>query len=194
MDPNNEIIEPEFFDGCDKEGFPGGCVRMGHTPENCPGFLVGDTVRFTERHKAAGDIGVITAHEVWLNDNESVPWDGCGIPPTFAGGVTFTNAPRYLIRLTELGTQMIDSLESLNTWRERCRQYPHSYPWVWDRDIELVSRPEIKVLDDSGKLGSVIGRDTLAGFTCISDSEADARKAMADMKAANGIALRMPRR
>lgn len=26
----------EFSDGCDHEGFEGGCVRMGHTPETCP--------------------------------------------------------------------------------------------------------------------------------------------------------------
>lgn len=28
--------EPEFSDGCDSEGFPGGCERFGHTVETCP--------------------------------------------------------------------------------------------------------------------------------------------------------------
>lgn len=27
---------PDFGDGCDHEGFPGGCERMGHTAETCP--------------------------------------------------------------------------------------------------------------------------------------------------------------
>lgn len=27
---------PEFSDGCDHEGFKGGCERFGHTPETCP--------------------------------------------------------------------------------------------------------------------------------------------------------------
>lgn len=27
---------PDYSDGCDSEGFVGGCVRMGHTPETCP--------------------------------------------------------------------------------------------------------------------------------------------------------------
>jgi len=27
---------PEFSDGCDHEGFPGGCQRFGHTVETCP--------------------------------------------------------------------------------------------------------------------------------------------------------------
>jgi hypothetical protein len=27
---------PEVSDGCDHEGFKGGCVRFGHTPATCP--------------------------------------------------------------------------------------------------------------------------------------------------------------
>lgn len=28
--------EPEFSDGCDHDGFQGGCERFGHSKENCP--------------------------------------------------------------------------------------------------------------------------------------------------------------
>lgn len=31
-----EVEGPEYFDGCDHEGFEGGCERFGHTPETCP--------------------------------------------------------------------------------------------------------------------------------------------------------------
>ena len=162
----------------------------------CPtqqAFQIGDTVRFKAGHIAAGDCGVVVAHEVWLNDNEAAPWDGVGERPFFAGKMDFcANTPRYLIRLTELGKPMVDSLEVVNGWRERCRQHPHSYPWAVSRDIELASRPKIKVLNDSGELGAVIAADPFGGVTCISDSEAGARKAMADMKAANGLSLRWP--
>lgn len=27
---------PDYSDGCDHEGFPGGCERMGHTVQTCP--------------------------------------------------------------------------------------------------------------------------------------------------------------
>lgn len=27
---------PDFGDGCDHEGFPGGCERFGHSPATCP--------------------------------------------------------------------------------------------------------------------------------------------------------------
>lgn len=27
---------PDHFDGCDHEGFVGGCERFGHSSENCP--------------------------------------------------------------------------------------------------------------------------------------------------------------
>lgn len=180
---------PFYSDGCDSDG----CVRAGHTPENCPGFQIGDTVRFSERHLAAGDIGVIVAHEVWLNDNEAVPWDGVGDQPVFAGKLNFcANSPRYLVRLTEIGMPMIDSIEHVNGWREQCRQQPHNFPWVWDRDLVLVSRPQIKVLNDSGDLGSVVANE--GALSCVSDSEAGARLAIAQMKAANGMALRAPKK
>lgn len=34
----NEYLEvgPDYEDGCDHEGFVGGCKRLGHTPETCP--------------------------------------------------------------------------------------------------------------------------------------------------------------
>lgn len=36
-------FEPDASDGCDSEGFPGGCERQGHSPATCPQLAVPDT-------------------------------------------------------------------------------------------------------------------------------------------------------
>lgn len=188
--------EPDASDGCDKDSFASGCERAGHTPDNCPGFQIGDTVRFAERHIAAGDIGVIVGRECWLNNHEATVWDGCGeIPARVKRPHDYSLDPeqlgRFLVRLQDFNPDTRGStIGGLDGWRNRCLQYPHDYPFCAARDLELVSRPEIKVLNDSGCLGSVLGLDRDARTACVSDSEAGARKAIAMAKASACIALR----
>lgn len=195
MTTPDSLDGPDVSDGCDKDGFPGGCERAGHAPETCPGFQIGDTIRFQAHHIAAGDIGVIVGVERWLNDNDAVPWDGCGDEPVYAGelGLQLQESNRFLVRLVSYNPDTVgETIGGLDSWRERCTQWPHSYPFVTARDMELVSRPSIKVLNDSGCLGSVLGYERASKLSCVSDSAAGARKAIADMKAASGISLRYP--
>jgi hypothetical protein len=189
---------PDVSDGCDKDGFQGGCERAGHKPENCPGFQIGDTVRFAARHIAAGDYGVIVARECWLNNHEAVAWDGVGeIPARVKRPHDYSVQPeqlgRFLVRLMSINESSDPAIGGLGSWRERCLQWPHSYPYCIDIDLELVSRPNIKRLNDTDCLGLVIGQDARQSLVCISDSEAGARKAIADMKAASGLALKYPK-
>lgn len=188
---------PYYSDGCDSDGFKGGCERAGHTPETCPSvkkaeadFQIGDTVMFHERHIAAGDYGVIVGLERWLNDNEAVPWDGVGEAPFYAGKSTTPNVERFLVRLESHNPKSNDAIGGLKSWRERCVQWPHNYPFVTPIDMQLVSRPEIKVLNTSGCLGSVVGRDDRQSLTCVSDREAGARRDMAMMKASACLPLK----
>lgn len=186
---------PDVSDGCDKDGFPGGCERAGHAPETCPGFQIGDTIKLHSRHIAAGDTGVIVGVECWLNDNEAIPWDRCGDAPVYAGksGLQLQESNRFLVRLASHNPETEGStIGGLDGWRERCVQWPHSYPFVTASDMELVSRPEIRVLNDSGCLGSVLGLDRSQRLTCVSDSEAGARKAIADMKVSMCLPLKSP--
>lgn len=46
---------PEFSDGCDHEGFKGGCNRFGHSPEQCPHKPVDlkKGIRLTHAERAA---------------------------------------------------------------------------------------------------------------------------------------------
>lgn len=154
------------------------------------GFQMGDTIMFDKRHIAAGDYGVIVGLERWLDDSETVSWDGVGDAPTYAGKLVTPNVERFLVRLESHNPDADDAIDGLKGWRERCLQWPHSYPHVAERDMQLVSRPQIKRLNDTGCLGSVVGMDDRQSLTCISDSEAGARKAMADMKAARCLPLR----
>ena len=183
--------EPDVSDGCDKDGFPGGCERAGHTPKNCPGFQIGDTVRFTERVCNPGDTGVIVAEEVWTDPDHCIAWDGVGERPAYSSGkwasMLAPPEPRWLVALTGYGRPRMVSLESVNDYRDRCLQLPHKYPYCWARDIELVSRPEIRVLDDSGVLGSVIGRAEDGTVAAVSDSAAGARRDIALMKVSHGF-------
>jgi hypothetical protein len=182
-------VEPDTSDGCDKDGFTGGCERAGHTPACCPGFQIGDTVRFAPRHLADGDTGVIVGLERWVDDNTSVVWDGVGEEPVYAGSISCVE--RFLVRILDHNPDTKGlTVGGLDGWRERCLQYPHDYPFCVARDLELVSRPEIKVLNDSGCLGSVLGLDRDARTSCVSDSAAGARKAIAEAKASACIALR----
>lgn len=148
-------------------------------------LLVGDTVRFTDNQD--GDIGVVTAYECWLNDDKAVPWNGVGEPPACVD-IDPEHRPcsdRVLVRVQEFNPDTGGS-----AWaRGQCLKAPHNYPWCWERDLELVSSPEIRVLNDSGEIGSVIGRDPLSGFNCISDSEEGARAAIALAKAARCLPL-----
>lgn len=181
--PLGSSDEPDSSDGCDKHGFPGGCARAGHTPENCPGFQIGDTIRFAAHHIAAGDTGIIVGIERWLDDNETVVWDGCGREPAYSGVFLTPNIERFLVRLQEHNPKTKDSvIGGLDSWRERCLQWPHNYPFVVARDLELASRPEIKILNDPEWPGSALGRE--GPLTCVSGSEAGARKAIADAKVA----------
>ena len=172
-----------------------GCNQTGHAPDTCVGFQMGDTIRFDKNHIAAGDYGVIVGLERWLNDNEAVPWDGVGEAPTYTGklGPQLQETNRFLVRLESHNPEAAQPHTSnLDGWRARCTQWPHSYPFVTERDMQLVSRPQLKRLNDSECLGSVIGQDARQSLTCISDSEAGARKAIADMKADSCLPLRYP--
>lgn len=188
-------FEPECSDGCDKDGFPGGCVRAGHTPETCPGFAIGDTIRFSENHHAPGDTAVIVAEEIWTDDKTCVAWDGVGERPAFTGTALAVDQPvRFLLRLLEYGKPQEESLASVNYWRKRCLQYPHDYPFASPRDMELVYRPEILRLNNTNEHGSVLGFDRRLKVSCISDSEAAARRDLAQMKATHCIPLIYPPR
>jgi hypothetical protein len=188
---SQEYQGPDASDGCDKEGFPGGCERAGHTPENCPGFQIGDTVRFAPRHIADGDIGVIVGLERWLDDNTTTVWDGVGSEPIYTGEFVTPNVERFLVRIQSHNPDTEGlTVGGLEGWRHRCLNHPHDYPFCVARDLELVSRPEIRVLNDSGCLGAALGLDRDSRSSCISDSAAGARKAIADIKAAACIPLR----
>ena len=188
-------LEPAFRDGCDKDGFPGGCERAGHTPENCPGFAIGDTVRFSEHHHAAGDTAVIVAEEIWIDDKTCVAWDGVGERPIFTGETLLPHQPvRFLLRLLEYGKPREESLASVNYWRKRCLQFPHDYPFASLRDMELVYRPEILRLNGTNEHGAALGLDRRLSVSCISDSEASARRDLALIKATHCIPLSVPPR
>jgi len=192
----NETIPyegPDFSDGCDHEGFAGGCARAGHTPLTCPTFQIGDTVRFKEPHMAAGDIGVLVGQEVWLDENRTQVWDGVGDIPAYkplSSNLLHPPVTRWLLRLLAYGDPSEEVTPNVRGWRRRALQSPHNYPFVVGRELALVSRPEFKVLDGSGGLGSVIARDTSLGvFTCISDSVVGARRDVALAKAAKCLPL-----
>lgn len=196
---------PYYSDGCDSDGFKGGCERAGHTPETCPSvkkaeadFQIGDTIMFHERHIAAGDYGVIVGRECWLNNFEAVVWDGVGeIPARVKRPHDYSIDPvqlgRFLVRLESHNPKSNDAIGGLKSWRERCVQWPHNYPFVTPVDMKLVSRPSIKRLNDTNCLGSVIGMDARQSLSCISDSEAGVRRAMADMKASACLRLNRTR-
>ena len=82
------------------------------------------------------------------------------------------------------------TIGGLDHWRERCLQRPHSYPFVTPIDMKLVSRPLLKRLNYTECLGSVTGMDARQSLSCISDSEAGVRKAIADMKASACLPLK----
>jgi hypothetical protein len=166
-----------------------GCAHTGQESGTCQSFQIGDTIRFAERHIAAGDIGVIVGIEHWLNDNESVPWDGVGDAPAYSGKFTTPNVERFLVRLQATNPASNENIGGLKGYRERCVQTPHSYPYVAERDMELVHRPEIRRLNESDQLGSVVAFDTRQSLSCVSDSEAGARKAMADLKSTTCLPL-----
>jgi hypothetical protein len=212
---------PYYSDGCDSDGFKGGCERAGHTPETCPsnkgqggpvdrhgcnqtgqpngtclGFQIGDTIMFADRHIAAGDYGVIVAEEVWLNPDKTMAWDGVGERPAYDYGCyqeLHPPSPRFLVRLESHNPKSNDAIGGLKSWRERCVQWPHDYPFVTPIDMKLVSRPSVKRLNDTNCLGSVVGMDARQSLSCISDSEAGVCKTMADMKASACLRLNRPK-
>ena len=105
-------------------------------------FKVGDVIRFSGDHHAAGDIGVITAEEVWIDEDTPIKWDGTGERPVWSGDRPdlCANSPRFLVKLTEEADRPEGVLDSLRWWRDMCRQEPHNYPYAAERDMELVSR------------------------------------------------------
>lgn len=144
-------------------------------------FQIGDTVRFRRDHNAAGSTGVIVALEVWLDDNKTVAWNGVGEPPQYTGKHGLSGmTPRFLIRLMTFHSQAGDRGAEL--YRARCLSEPHDYPWLWAGAMDLVARPEIRKFDDSGVLGSVIGRCAELDLSRVSDSIEGARAEIAKMK------------
>lgn len=166
-----------------------GCSLTGQPNATCSKFQMGDTIMFAEHHISAGDYGVIVGLERWLNDNEAVPWDGVGRAPVYVGALGSWPSSRYLVRIESHSPNTKDrTIGGLAHWRARCLQWPHSYPYVLADDMQLVSRPNFA--RNSDYPGSVIGMDVRQSLSCSSDSEAGARKAMADMKAALCLPLR----
>ncbi len=185
---------PDVSDGCDSEGFEGGCTRAGHTIETCRlfgGFQIGDTIMFSEHHLAAGDTGVIVGRECWLNNHETTVWNGVGaIPARVKIPNDFSEPPpqlgRFLVRLLAYGKPKEESLDSVNAWRDHCLAFPHNYPYVTPRDMRLVSRVETHRANDGKCHGAVLGVDVKAGvgMCAIASSEEEAIYSVALRKAA----------
>ncbi len=143
---------------------------------------IGDTIRLAEtHHQAAGCEAVVMAEEVWRSPDEAIPWDGIGKRPAYDPGrfpQLTPPAPRYLVYVPPT----VRNPNIHMGWWARCNQTPHSFPYLWARDMELRSRPETKQLNDQQELGSWVGWDGYTKVTTISDSEAGVLRNIADMK------------
>jgi hypothetical protein len=152
-----------------------------------PSFLIGDTVHIDSYGEIVGT-GVVTAEEIWTEPDNSIAWDGLGKRPAdkrFPSLVT--RPPRFLIRMLSFSDIPGSDTEYRAAWRQKCLASSCNFPYVSDRDLLLVSRPQVRALTDNGCLGSVIGIDPVTGASCVSESEAGARLQIAEIKASRSI-------
>lgn len=148
-----------------------------------PQIRIGDTVRLLPNHGVApGAIGVVMAEELWLDDNTTVDWEGIGKRPVYEGALPNVNdegTARLLVFMSFPEEPIPDHKAG---WWSRCRKHPHKYPYCSLRNLELVSGPETKQLNDRQELGSWSGFDKAAGVSAVSDSQEGVRRNIAHSK------------
>lgn len=135
---------------------------------------IGDTVRLIAAHvHAPGALGVVMAEELWTDDNTPVAWDGIGERPGYTGSIPHTNEEGTTRLLVAMAPPTEPTPDSSVGWWVAARRQPHSYPWCARRDLEHVSRPEIKQLNRHDWAGHDGENST------VSDSLEGARRNMA---------------